>query len=168
MSHWQITWQISIIQRFSSFWLFFTQVVLSLWNSETFKIQKQFKKIKYLTFGHSFFHPRHNGQWPPTSNPRFYPLHYFLILILEKEPVFPFSMLIAKQAKYWYHFWYEAVLDWGLNPGPPALDASTLPLGYRGGSQKQTKTFLMKSFNISFMTLIIMSRWLKNQLVTQR
>ena len=28
----------------------------------------------------------------------------------------------------------EAVLDWGLNPGHPALEASTLPLGYRGGS----------------------------------
>ena len=28
---------------------------------------------------------------------------------------------------------YDAVLDWGLNPGPPALEASTLPLGYRGG-----------------------------------
>ena len=25
------------------------------------------------------------------------------------------------------------VLDWGLTPGPPALDASTLPLGYREG-----------------------------------
>ena len=38
-----------------------------------------------------FFHPRHNGQWPPTSKDfytRSYPLHYFLILILEKEPVF--------------------------------------------------------------------------------
>ena len=29
--------------------------------------------------------------------------------------------------------WYDAVLDWRLNPGPPALEASTLPLGYRGG-----------------------------------
>mgnify|MGYP007091386324 CR=1 FL=1 len=28
---------------------------------------------------------------------------------------------------------YDTVLDWGLNPGPPTLDASTLPLGYRGG-----------------------------------
>ena len=28
--------------------------------------------------------------------------------------------------------WYDVVLDWGLNPGPPALEASTLPLGYRG------------------------------------
>ena len=27
----------------------------------------------------------------------------------------------------------EAVLDWGLNPEPPELDASTLPLGYGGG-----------------------------------
>ena len=31
------------------------------------------------------------------------------------------------------HLWYDAVLDWGLNPGPPALEASTIPLGYRGG-----------------------------------
>ena len=47
-----------------------------------------------------FFHPRHNGQWPQTSKDfytRSYPLYYFLILILEKEPVFPFSMLSAKQ-----------------------------------------------------------------------
>ena len=29
--------------------------------------------------------------------------------------------------------WYDAVLDWGLNLGPPALEASTRPLGYRGG-----------------------------------
>ena len=36
---------------------------------------------------------------------RSYPLHYFLILILEKEPVFPFSMLSAKQGNYWYHFY---------------------------------------------------------------
>ena len=43
--------------------------------------------------GHSFFHPRHNGQWPLTLMDfytRSYPLHYCFILILEKEPVFPF------------------------------------------------------------------------------
>ena len=60
-----------------------------------------------------FFHPRHNGQWPPTSKdfyPRFYPLHYFPILILEKEPVFPFSMLSAKQGNYWYHFYIQNTL----------------------------------------------------------
>ena len=45
---------------------------------------------------------------------RSYPLRYFPILILEKEPVFPFSMLSAKQGNYWYQFY-------------------TLPLGYRGG-----------------------------------
>ena len=52
-----------------------------------------------------FFHPR-RCQWPPTLKDfytRSYPLHYFLILILEKEPVFPFSMLSAKQGHYWYH-----------------------------------------------------------------
>ena len=57
---------------------------------------------------HSFFHPRHNGQWLPTSKDfytRSYPLHCFLIFILEKEPVFPFSMLSAKQGNYWYHFY---------------------------------------------------------------
>ena len=54
------------------------------------------------------FHPLHNGQWPPTLKnfcTRSYPLHYFLILILEKEPVFPFSMLSAKQGNYWYIFY---------------------------------------------------------------
>jgi len=41
-------------------------------------------------------------------------------------------MLSVKQGNYWYHFynvfWYDAVLDLGLNPEPPALDVSTLPL----------------------------------------
>ena len=41
-------------------------------------------------------------------------------------------MLSAKQGNYWYHLWYDAVLDWALNQGPPALEARTLPLGYRG------------------------------------
>ena len=43
-------------------------------------------------------------------------------------------MFSAKQGNYWYHFYnvlYDTVLDWGLNPGPPALNASTLPLGYQ-------------------------------------
>jgi len=30
-------------------------------------------------------------------------IYDLLILILEKEPVFPFSMLSAKQGSYWYH-----------------------------------------------------------------
>ena len=66
-----------------------------------------------------------------------YQLHFVLILILEKEPVFPFSMLSAKQGNYWYHcynaFGITRSLTGDWNPGPPVLDASTLPLGYRGG-----------------------------------
>ena len=61
---------------------------------------------------------------------------YFPILILEKEPVFPLLMFSAKQGNYLVPFLkrlcYDAVLDWGLNPGPPALEASTIPQGYRG------------------------------------
>ena len=55
-----------------------------------------------------FFHPRHNGQWSQTLKDYFtrsYPLHYFLILFFEKEPVFPFSMFSAKQGNYWIHFY---------------------------------------------------------------
>ena len=37
--------------------------------------------------------------------PRFFQNIYFPILFLEKEPVFPFSMLSAKQVNYWYHFY---------------------------------------------------------------
>ena len=40
-------------------------------------------------------------------------------------------MLSAKQWNYWYHLYN--VFDWGLSPKPPVLEASTLPLGYRGG-----------------------------------
>ena len=95
--------------------------------------------------GHSFFYPRHNGQWLRRISITDF-IHYIFcsILILEKEPVFPFWMFSAKQGHYWYHFynvfWYDAVLDWGLNPGPPALEASTLPLGYRGGGISATET----------------------------
>ena len=32
-------------------------------------------------------------------------LYIYLILILEKEPVFPFWMFCAKQGHYWYHFY---------------------------------------------------------------
>ena len=58
-------------------------------------------------------------------------IHYIVcpIFILHKKPVFPYLMLSAKQGNYWYHchkhLWYDAVLDWGLNQGPPALEAST-------------------------------------------
>ena len=35
------------------------------------------------------------------------------------------------------------MLVWGLNPGPPALNASTIPLGYRGGG------YFIMSFTIN-------------------
>ena len=79
-------------------------------------------------------------------------IHYIFcpILILEKEPIFPFSMLSAKQGNYWYHFYNVfgmAVLDWGFNPGPPALKASTLPLGYRGGVEQYANTLHYITFH---------------------
>ena len=64
-----------------------------------------------------FFHPAKNGQWPPTSKDfytRSYPLQYFLILILEKELGFPFSMLSDKQGNYWYHFYNVFGMTWSL------------------------------------------------------
>ena len=42
-------------------------------------------------------------------------------------------MLSAKQGHYWYHFYNVFGMTRSLKPGPPALDASTIPLGYRGG-----------------------------------
>ena len=58
--------------------------------------------------GHSFF--LSSPQRPMTSdfdgfsNPDFIHNICFPILILEKEPVFPFLMFSAKQGNYWYHF----------------------------------------------------------------
>ena len=60
-----------------------------------------------------------------------------LIFILEKKPVFPFSMLIAEQGNYPVpyskHLWYDTVLDCGLSMRSPA------PLGYRRGGMSVTK-----------------------------
>ena len=55
-------------------------------------------RLSSVLRGHSFFSSLPQGQWPLTSKDfytRSYPLHCFLILILEKEPLFPFSMLSA-------------------------------------------------------------------------
>ena len=66
--------------------------------------------------------------------PRFYPSHFFPILILQcqtRELLVPFLLRL----------WYDA--------GTAALEASTLPLGYRGGgpsylSFKGLNVFLIK------------------------
>ena len=44
------------------------------------------------------------------SIPDFIHYIYFPILIFEKEPVFPFSMLGAKQVNYWYHIYNVIVM----------------------------------------------------------
>ena len=72
--------------------------------------------------------------------PRFYPLHLFSYLnSWERASIFPFLMFSAKQGNYWYHFnnvfGMTRSLTEELNPGPPALEASTIPLGYRGGGR---------------------------------
>jgi len=55
-----------------------------------------------------FFHPAtttNDLRLPRISIPDFIHYFYFPILILEKEPVFPFLMFSAKQGNYWYHFY---------------------------------------------------------------
>ena len=82
--------------------------------------------------GHSFFHFRHNGQWPPTSKDflsQILSITFFPSLIIESQ-YFPFLMLSAKQGNYWYHFITSLVWrgPWlGIESGIIALDASTLP-----------------------------------------
>ena len=64
---------------------------------------------------------------------------YFPILILQKEPVFPFNVECQTRellVPFLSRLWYDAFLVGRLNPGPPALEASTLPLGYRGGGDR--------------------------------
>ena len=91
--------------------------------------------------GHSVFPSP--PQRPMTSNfegfsiPDFIHYIYFPILILEKEPVFSLFNVECQTRELLVPFllrlWYDAFLVGGLNPGPPALEASTLLLGYRGG-----------------------------------
>ena len=55
-----------------------------------------------------FFSSPHKGQWPPISKDfpsQILSITFFSILILQKELVFPFLMLSAKQGNYWYHFY---------------------------------------------------------------
>ena len=56
-------------------------------------------------------------------------------------------MFSAKQGNYWYHFYnvFGMTRSWGMNPGPPALEASTIPLGYRGGGSVVIDFWLAKS-----------------------
>ena len=90
----------------------------------------------------------------------------FLSSFLRKSQYFPFWMFSAKQGHYWYHLWYDAVLDWGLNSGPPALKASTIPLGYRGGGMGQLKDPFLLQFP-SFQIQTQLSRFNTDNLMSR-
>ena len=67
------------------------------------------QRFTYRPRGHSFFSSppqrRMTSDFEGFSIPNFIHYIYFPILILEKEPVFPFLMFSAKQGNYWYHFY---------------------------------------------------------------
>ena len=56
-----------------------------------------------------FYHPGHNGQWPPTSKDFLSQIlsitFIFLSWFLRKSQFFPFWMFSAKQGHYWYYFY---------------------------------------------------------------
>ena len=60
-------------------------------------------------------------QRPPTSKD--FLSQIFNVECQTRELLIPFLLPL----------WYDSVLVVGLNPIPPSLEASTLPLGYRGG-----------------------------------
>ena len=56
-----------------------------------------------------FFHPRHNGQWPPTSKDflsQILSITFFFYLNSSERASFSLLMLSAKQGNYWYPFYY--------------------------------------------------------------
>ena len=69
--------------------------------------------------GHSFFlsQPQRPMTWD--FYPRFYPLQFCPILILEKWSV------KCQTRELLVPFFYN-ILDWGLNPGPPSVKTSAL------------------------------------------
>ena len=86
-------------------------------------------RLLSVLHGHSGFSSP--PQRPMTSDfegfsiPDFIHYIYFPILILEKEPVFPFVMFSAKQGNFWYHFYnvFGMTGDWtrDLPHSKPAL-----------------------------------------------
>ena len=55
--------------------------------------------------GHLVFSSQPQRSMTSDFHPRFYPLLFLSILILEKESVFSLILLSAKQENYWYHFY---------------------------------------------------------------
>ena len=87
-----------------------------------------FVRLLSVLRGHSFFPSP--PQRPMTSDSEGFLYQIFSITLFsylnswKKSQYFPFSMLSAKQWHNWYHFY---------NLFGMTLEASTLPLGYRGG-----------------------------------
>ena len=76
--------------------------------------------------------------------PRCYPLHLFSYLTSwERASIFPFECSVLKKGTTGTIFIKSLVWrgSWlGIEPGRPELEASTLPLGYRGGSTDGDRT----------------------------
>ena len=103
------------------FWLQCMKSLLQQYKMEKWAVHKMDHKemvrsvFFFLAFdlsvlrGHSVFSspPQQSmtSDFDGFSIPDFIHYIYFPISILEKEPVFPFSMLSAKQRNYWYHFY---------------------------------------------------------------
>ena len=78
-----------------------------------------------------------NGDKFTFSSRWFYPLDFFSYLNSSERASISLFYVECQTRELLVPFllrlWYDAVLDWGLNPGPPTLEACTLPLGNRGG-----------------------------------
>ena len=92
--------------------------------------------------GHSvFFHPSHNGQWPGTSKD-------FLSQILsitERASIFPFEFSVVNKGTTGTIFITSLVWRGPWLGIEPTLEASTIPLGYRGGGDF---VFILKRYII--------------------
>ena len=135
------------------YWLNFSQNHVLVWHIHfiTIHLFTIDQSILYLSI-HSFFiflaflsvlhsHSVFSSppKWPMTSNfyPRFYPLHLFVLsLFFRKSQYFPFECWVPNKGTTDTIFIPSLVWrgPWlGIEPGTYALEASTLPLGYRGG-----------------------------------
>ena len=136
---------------FSVFILFIVVDLTTMWEfRQSLTVEMNLRDFLFLAFDFCrfwvvirFFHPRHNGQWPPPSD--FYTRLFSYLNSWERASIFPFECSVLNNGTpgtILYRLWYDAVLDWGLNPGPPALEANTIPLGYRGGGTNHTKKYI--------------------------
>ena len=126
--------------------------------------------------GHSFFHPRHNGQWtPPTSKDfytRSYPLHYFLIsYFLRKSQYFAFQCWVLNKGTTGTIFITSSVWrsPWlGIEPGTSRTRSqhSTTRLSRRRWSSSKVAINLLYGISLiqSRFLAHFGSAWLKDEL----